>query len=388
MTIAAVEAVPLAAELREPFRFGHVTRTTSANVVVRVTSDSGLVGYGEACPVPQFTGETQESVVALLEQRVAPFVRGRSALHWRPLLAGLRSRLHGAPCTLAAVDTAVLDLAGKTLGASVAELLGGRFRDEVEVHGSVGWAEDAEEMAAAAAEQSEMFGTLKLYVGRGEPADDLERLRIVRRRIGGGRPLLIDVNGLWSTLDALAAAAVLAELGVVAVEQPVAPDQRAGLAEVTAVYGRLGVGVVADESVQSVHAALEVASHGLARAVNVGVSKLGGCVAAMEVASVATAAGLQVALGSVVELGIATAAGLQLAGALPSLDQPAYLMGPLKYRRQITAPFYLPSGGRVEIPTGPGLGVEVDELAVAALDVRRHRTVGAHAGTDVTADLP
>src|SRR3954452_14659654 len=74
--IARVEAVPLDARLKTPFRFGNVVRTPSANVLVRIVDDDGLVGYGEACPVPQLTAETQESVVALIEQRITPELVG------------------------------------------------------------------------------------------------------------------------------------------------------------------------------------------------------------------------------------------------------------------------------------------------------------------------
>src|SRR3954453_10556389 len=113
MKIASVEAVPLAARLRVPFRFGNVVRTTSANVLVRITTEDGLVGYGEACPVPQLTAETQESVVALVEQRVAPELIGQDARHWRPLITKVSKRLFQASFTQAAVETALLDLAGK-----------------------------------------------------------------------------------------------------------------------------------------------------------------------------------------------------------------------------------------------------------------------------------
>src|ERR1041385_4774017 len=116
MKIATVEAVPLAARLRVPFRFGNVVRMTSANVLVRITTEDGLVGDGEACPVPQLTAETQESVVALIEQRVAPELLGADARQWRPLLARVSKRLFQATFTLAAVDMALLDLAGKAHG--------------------------------------------------------------------------------------------------------------------------------------------------------------------------------------------------------------------------------------------------------------------------------
>ncbi|TML93079.1 MAG: hypothetical protein E6G10_29085 [Actinobacteria bacterium] len=157
MRIASVEAVPLGARLRVPFRFGTVVRTTSANVLVRITSDDGLTGYGEACPVPQLTAETQESVVALVEQRVAPELVGEDARRWRPLLGRVSRCLFQAPFTLAAIDMALLDLVGKSLGVPVHELLGGRHRDAIEVHGSVGWDADPERVADTAQEQAPEF---------------------------------------------------------------------------------------------------------------------------------------------------------------------------------------------------------------------------------------
>jgi L-alanine-DL-glutamate epimerase-like enolase superfamily enzyme len=167
LRITRVEAVPLDARLKTPFRFGNVVRTTSANVLVRVVGDDGPVGYGEACPVPQLTGKTQESVVALVEQRVAPELVGEDAGHWRPLLARIAKRLFQASFTQAAVDMALLDLAGKSLGVAVHQLLGGTYRDAIEVHGSVGWEADPERVADTAEEQAQEFRWLKLYAGTG-----------------------------------------------------------------------------------------------------------------------------------------------------------------------------------------------------------------------------
>src|SRR5262245_52210253 len=121
MKIASVDAVPLAARLKVPSRFGNVVRTSSANVLVRITSEDGLVGYGEACPVPQLTAETQESVVALVEQRVAPLLAGEDARQVRALVSALP--LFQATFTRAAIDMALLDLVGKALRVPAYELL-------------------------------------------------------------------------------------------------------------------------------------------------------------------------------------------------------------------------------------------------------------------------
>ena len=361
----------LPARLSVPFRFGRVVRTTSANVLLRVTTEDGLVGWGEACPVPQLTAETQESVVALVEQRVAPELVGQDARHWRPLLARVSKRLFQATFTQAAVDMALLDLAGKALGVPVHELLGGRYRDAIELHGSVGWDADPERVADTAEEQAAEFEWLKLYAGTGTLREDLARIEAVRRRVGEDHPFLLDVNGLWSPLEALTAGPVLRELGVKVVEQPVCSRDDRGQAQVTAAYAEHHqIDVVADERVRTIEQVHTVATSGAAGCVNVGISKLGGILVALDAAAAARAARLRVSVGSVVELGVATAAGMQLAAALPEIAYPSYLMGARKYERQVTWPAPEIVDGRLTVATGPGLGVEVDEEAVAAMDLR------------------
>jgi L-alanine-DL-glutamate epimerase-like enolase superfamily enzyme len=371
LRIVRVEAVPLDARLKSPFRFGNVVRTTSANVLVRVACEDGLVGYGEACPVPQLTAETQESVVALVEQRIAPELVGEDARQWRPLLGRIAKRLFHASFTQAAVDMALLDLAGKSLGVPVHELLGGRQRDAIEVHGSVGWDADPEKVADTAEQQAPQFRWLKLYAGTGTLEEDLGRIAAARRRVGDDHPFLLDVNGCWSPLEAIAAGPVLRDLGVEAVEQPVAAADDDGQAQVAAVYAeRHGMGVIADERVRTPADVHAVAVRRAAHCANVGISKMGGIVAALDAALTGYAAHLRVSVGSVVELGVATAAGLQLAAALPEVTYPSYLIGSRKYVRQITSTPLEVLDSRLPIGSGPGLGIEVDEEAVAAMDLR------------------
>ena len=103
-TIRDVEAIPLRIGFRETFRFGTIDRKQSQNVVLVVTTTDGVVGYGEACPVPAFTAETQESIVAIVEQRVKPLLIGADPLNHRPLVRRLERVLFGCPFTLAALD--------------------------------------------------------------------------------------------------------------------------------------------------------------------------------------------------------------------------------------------------------------------------------------------
>ena len=105
--------------------------------------------------------------------------------------------------------------------------------------------------------------------------------------------------------------------------------------------------------------------------INLGLSKLGGLLRARECATVALSSGLKMAVGSVLELGVASTAGLHLSASLPELAAPSYLMGPLKYERQITTVPLEVRGGEMEVPSRPGLGIEMDEEFLDAADSRR-----------------
>lgn len=358
MRISSVEAIPIAASFRTTFRFGTTDRSTSPNVVVVVRSDDGHVGYGEACPVPAFTSETQRSIVELVADRVAPVLVDRDPLRRTPLLGELANVLRFAPFTTAAVDTALLDLAGRALGVPVHALLGGAFRDRVEVHGSVGWDEDPAKVAATARDQAVMYRSLKLYAGRGELGADLDRLQAVRDVVGPDMDLFVDVNGMWTPSDLIRALPRIREIGLRMLEQPLPPSaaehQRGLLAS-------SGLDICADEAVRTVSDAARVAVEGSATVINLGHSKLGGPSAALQAAQLAAAAGLGLMVGSVIEMGIATAMGLHLAAALPRLAYPSYLMGPLKYREQLTTEQIEVVDSHIAVPQGPGLGVTIDE---------------------------
>ena len=367
LKIRSVEAIPLDVSLRHTLRFGNVDRKQSQNVVVRITTEDGLVGYGEACPVPAFTRETQASITTLIEGELQAVLVGADALQRDPLLTQLEALLPDQPFTLASIDIALWDLAGRALNVPVSTLLGGRFRERVDVHGSIGIAE-AGEMAAQAQEQVAMgYRALKLYAGRDTLDGDLARLRAVREAVGPDIAFILDINGLWDAETCLRALPRLADLGVIVLEQPLPPDDVAGLKQVTAAAP---MGIAADEAVFSPADVARIGTSRTASVINLGLSKLGGLRRSRACATVAAAAGLGALVGSVVELGIATAAGLHLAASLPELEYPTYLVGPLKYEQDISAQPLELTDGTVAIPSGPGLGIEVDEEVLRRLDMR------------------
>lgn len=368
MKIVQVEAIPLDIQFTQTFSFGTTDRKRSPNVILTLTTDDGLVGFGEACPVPAFTGETQESIVKVVAERVQPLLIDADPLAREPLIRSLERQLLGCPFTLTAVDIALWDLAGKALQQPISTLLGGRFHQRLTVHGSIGMG-SAESMARTALQQVEQgFRTLKLYAGREELETDIARLSAVRAEVGPDIAFMLDVNGLWNSGTCLRALPKLAGLGVTLLEQPVPAWDGPGQAEV---MRNSTIDIAADEAVFAAYDVARIGRERCASVINLGLSKLGGLLRARECATVARASGLGVMVGSVLELGIASVAGLHLAAALPELAHPSYLLGPLKYERQITSPEIVVDQGEMRVPNGPGLGVDVDTELINALDLRR-----------------
>jgi muconate cycloisomerase len=366
--IRSVEAIPLRIGFKETFRFGSVDRKQSANVIVRITTNDGVIGYGEACPVPAFTAETQESITATINGPLCERLVGENPLHIRPIMRSLEPRLMHRPFTLAAIDIALWDLAGKLLDVPVSTLLGGRFRDSIPVHGSVGWDDPAAMVKTALAQCELGYRTLKLYAGRDTVAGDLARIAAVRDAVGPDIDFIVDVNGLWTVSECLKALPGLANFGVRLLEQPLPASDELGQAEAQRASP---IDIAADEAAFTAADVARIGRQRTARVVNLGLSKLGGLLRARECETTARSVGLGITVGSVLELGIATTAGLHLAASAQELTYPSYLMGPLKYERQMTSPPLAVNDGKISVPDGPGLGIEVDTEALRALDLRR-----------------
>jgi L-alanine-DL-glutamate epimerase-like enolase superfamily enzyme len=219
----------------------------------------------------------------------------------------------------------------------------------------------AKEIAAWAMEQG--FRTVKVKVGI-EPEQDIARVRAIREAIGPGIRLGVDANGGWSPRVAIQTIRRMTESTIFFAEQPVSSADVNWLADVRR---QVPVPVMADESVFTLQDAMAVVRAEAADVLSVYVGK-GGIGAARKIAAVAEAAGITCTVGSNLELGIASAAMIHLAMASPGIgaeEFPCDIIGPFYYDTDLlTEPLSL-SGGRALPPTGPGLGVELDEEKVA-----------------------
>ena len=362
MKITRIEPIPINVPLKPDLttKTAHGEHIDSPYLIVRVHTDEGLIGLGEATLSARWSGETSPSSVAILQGRIGPTLVGEDPTQ----ITALRQKMDGAikyhPFTKAAVEMALWDLAGKAVGLPVYQLLGGKVRDEVPIKMVVGAFETSKAVALAKRFLDWGAGCLKVKVGT-DPAADLQRVRAVRELAGPEIPIGIDANCGWDLSTARQTLRELQQYNILFAEQPIPPDDPAMLAELRRT---VEVPLMADESIFTINEAWHLTALRAVDILSVYPGKHGGIAAAREIAHVAQAAGIVCSMGSNLELGIGTAAMLHLAVAEPAIASetyPADLIGPLYHQADLlTEPLSLgPKTARV--PEGPGLGVELDE---------------------------
>ena len=282
-------------------------------VIVTLETESGLIGQGEAAPLPSFTGETVPGIQLQLETFFLPLVTGRSPFALTAILTDL-DRLPGNTTAKAAIDMALHDLQGQLLGRPVVDLLGGAVRDRVAVANVIGIEPVPAAVAQAEAIVARGHRTIKLKIGR-DPAADVERVGAIRSTVGPGVKLRVDANAGYTVPVAIRLLNQLARFDLEHAEQPVAGWDRAGLAEVRRATG---LPIMADESLHTIRDAVALIERGAADVFAIKLIKTGGLAQARVIAALAAAHRIDIVVVSPYETEIGAAAGLALALVAPT----------------------------------------------------------------------
>lgn len=362
MKITRIEAIPVCVPLKKGMttKTAHGEHVDSPYVIVKVHTDAGIVGFGEATLAPRWSGETQAGCLAAIQQLIEPALIGKDPTQINPLRQIIDRVLKLNPFTKCAVEIALWDIAGKAVGKPVHQLLGGKLRGEIPIKLVIG--AFPPEHVKRLADQFLNWGVTCLKVKTGiTAAEDIARVKLVRDIAEEKIPITIDSNCGWSLSTAKSVLAEMERLGVTLAEQPIPPGDPLAMAEVRR---STSIPIMADESVFSLSEAWGLCINHAADVLSVYPGKHGGIGGTLEIANLAKAAGLSCSIGSNLELGIGTAAMLQVAAAMPALDADSYpcdLVGPVYHETDLlTQPLTIgPKTARV--PDAPGLGVELDE---------------------------
>ena len=366
MRVRRIECIPVKVPIVPQFviRGSLGLHAESPFVMLRVHTDEGLIGLGEVSCTPVWSGEDAVTAVHIITSFLEPALIGEDPRDIERLTAKMRRAVFGHPFTKSGIELALWDLLGKSAGLPVYRLLGGAVRDRVPIKMSVSGAEPARAAEIAEWAMAKGLSALKVKVGI-EPEADIERVKAVRSAIGPKVRMGIDANGGWKPRVALQTIRRLAEsCHIYVAEQPVAPLDLQWMVDVRR---QVPVPVMADESCYTVEDAMAIVRAGAADILSIYVGKGGGIGPARKMAAIAEAAGITCTIGSNLELGVASAAMIHLALATTGVgaeEFPCDILGPLAYEHDLLTQPLPYAGGAVTAPTGPGLGVELDEKLI------------------------
>ena len=360
LTVAAIEATIVDVPTLRRHKLSSLSVTAQSYVIVTIRLGNGVEGIGEAATLggPRWSEESVESIKATIDAHLAPALIGAPAERFQ----AARARMDGAAkrnnAAKGALESALFDAVGKTLGVPAAQFLGGVVRDRIPVLWTLASGDPAQEIDEAEQKLARrLHETFKVKIGAESVASDLARLRRLAVALEGRARLIVDANQAWGEPTALAALPVLAELGVTLVEQPLPAWNIAGMARLRT---RATVPLMADESVFSAHEMADVARAGAADVVSLKLVKHGGLLATRDVAAVAEAAGIGIYGGCLLESSIGAAAHLAVFAGLPSLAWGCEHFGPqILTEDLVTEPLRF-ADFHIHPPTGPGLGVTLD----------------------------
>lgn len=361
LPIQRIEAIPVSVPHNTDFEISGGGQEAADHVLVRLHTESGPVGLGEASPKPFFSDETQTSVLGALDV-LEDALRGVDAARPARVHQVMDDAIRGNPFAKTAVDVACYDAFGKALGVPVSALVGGRVRDRIEVGQSVGIKPTAEAVEDARRYvRDEGFRSIKVKVGD-DAESDAERVRAICEAVGGEVPIRVDANQGYTADTAVPLFSELErELDLLLVEQPVAREDIEGMRKVTEA---IETPVLADESVFSPADAFRVVRRNAADIVNIKIMKAGGLYPSSRIAATAAAASYPLAIGSMLELGVGTAAGAHFAATQPHVRYPCDVKGPSLYADTLLEEPVRIEDGYTHVPDRPGLGVELDDEAV------------------------
>ncbi len=364
MKITSIEAFVLEFPFKSAFLIaGGVAGepgTPSPRVLVRLQCENGSVGWGEATPTPKWTYETTETIISTIKRYLAPAVIGIEIWDFDNLHRAMDRAINpgvtiGSPLAKSAIDVAAYDAFGRALGVPVYQLLGSCHRKTFELSWmiSVSDPSQAEDLALEGLDAG--YTVFDVKVGMHGEAGDLDLVRSTRQKVGE-MPIQVDANRGYRLAEALRQAIRFSDYGVTLFEQPLEGFNLSGYRRLVAA-SPVEIGI--DESLRSVADLLEYTR---SDAIDVAVAKVqrnAGFHHSRQLCHAAVAAGLGLSMSGLTETDLGLAAGLHLAAAFGisplQLNGPQYIESPHLSRR------IWKGGGTVNLPEGPGLGVEVNE---------------------------
>lgn len=352
MKISDVELFSIVMPKDDPkWRFALRASPEGRGVVVRVKASNGAVGYGFAGEATH-TGTGLGGLHAAL-QTFADSIKGQDPFDIEKLLLGMEGLLTQNQEAKAAIEVALHDLLARSFGVPLYQLLGGLVREEIPILRILGLKEPPEMAQNALRLVGQGYSYLKIKV-EGDVKKDVQRVKAIREAVGDAVHLTIDANQSYAPKDAIRAIKQMEEYGIERAEQPVRADDLTALAEVAQA---VDCPVEAHEAADSLEQVFTLVSRRMVDSINLSVNRLGGLRKTKAAAAMCQAANVQCRM-AMTSTRIAASAAMHFVASTPNIAY-ACELGEFHRFTQDPASGMEVKDGKLRVPSGPGLGIEV-----------------------------
>jgi L-alanine-DL-glutamate epimerase-like enolase superfamily enzyme len=371
LPIKKIELLRLSLPRKKAFELSRGTFEAANRLVVRVTLESGICGYGECATlegrgargaVGLYSEESEASCFAVLTTQVGPALLGIDALNMANVHRTMDAVTVMNPQAKAGVEMAIYDAVGKSLGVPAYVLLGGAYRKKIKLGKSVGVLTDQELIEGAQQVIDLGFHIIKLKGGR-DVNTDVRRIELIRSKVSKDFPIRLDANAGYCSYDQVILPLIRAQAaGLDELEQPLGRYDIQGMRRLAR---DLHTPLIADESVFYASDVAAFIGAEAADVINIKVQKAGGMLPASRIDAVASASNVGVMIGAIQETGIGSAASLHLAAACKMADYVSDCGTYLHYEHTLLSSSLAIEDGCALVPEEPGLGIVVDVQALA-----------------------
>lgn len=309
MKIKDIKIGKVSIPLKKPFKTALRQVNSAEDIIVKVITDSGAIGYGNAPPTAVITGDSQDSIIAAIRDTLGPKLIGMDIDNLEGIMTALDSGMLHNSSAKAALDIAVYDLFGQLHNIPLYKLFGG-YRNKLTTDLTISVNEPEEMVLDSLAAIAEGYTELKLKVGT-DVVKDCKRVEAIRKAVGYDVKIRLDANQGWSPKEAVRIIRKFEQLGldIELIEQPVKAHDFAGLKYVT---DRVETDIMADESAFGTYEVFQLLAMSACDLINIKLMKAGGLHNAVKIANFAETLGVPCMLGCMLEskVGITAAASL------------------------------------------------------------------------------
>ena len=315
MIIKSIEYFKLDMPLTVPYTIAYETVDHATNIILKLTTNTGLTSWGCAAPDIAVTGESPQDVINNIEETIIPLLQGQSPFQIVKTDYLLKEQLKESTSTIAMVDMALHDMMARKAELPLYQLLGG-FRHSIITSITIGIESLEDTLKQAKEFKRKGFLVIKLKGGL-SVSDDIEKIIRLRETLGNDFKLRFDANQGYTIDESIEFIEKTKAAKIEILEQPTdqTKDKKLGI-----VTNSVAIPVMADESIKSLLDAYHLVSNNYIDMVNIKLMKVGGIIEAQHINSVAKAARMEVMIGCLDECELGISAGLHFALSRPNIE--------------------------------------------------------------------